>query len=158
MGWPIDISTDSKGEHVETTCMLEVDGLSFISVLRLREVDGSNNDGPIVRYDVLNETFLKTPRGVYLVTKNDLPVYCGKFTNTFAKRWLYTKGRYVYHFKRGIIAEALLENHNLVVYAQEENVLRAQLGQPGNLWISATSIEEKLIRDLKLRQQWNSVG
>lgn len=135
--------------------MIKVPPLSFETILRLHDVDGSNKDGPIVRYEVLNEPFLATLRGVYLVTQNDEIVYCGKFTNTFAKRWLYTRGRYVYHFKRNVISEAILKHKKIEVHAQTEDILRSQIGQTGNDWISATSIEEKLIRDL--RPVWNLV-
>ena len=136
--------------------MLFVPPLSFTTVLRLHEVDGRNDDGPIVRYEILNQPFLATRRGVYIVTQNGNIVYCGKFTNSFAKRWLYTRGRYVYHFKRSVISDASLEQHNIEVHAQEEDVLREQLGQTGNQWINVASIEEKLIHDLC--PAWNFIG
>ena len=136
--------------------MITVPPLSFETVLRLHEVDGNNRDGPIVRYEILNQPLLTIRRGVYLVTQNDSIVYCGKFTNTFAKRWLYTRGRYVYHFKRGIISEAILKQDTIEVHAQEENVLRQQIGQEDNEWINISSIEEKIIRDLC--PLWNMIG
>lgn len=130
--------------------------LSFERVLRLTITDGFNADGPIVRYEEYDKSLGAMRCGVYLIVQDGEVVYCGKFTNTFARRWLYTKGEYVYHFKRGLISVALNDNRTLEVFAQNEGNLRAQLGQPGNSWISATSIEEKLIKDL--RPVWNSLG
>ena len=138
--------------------MLALLPLTFKPVLRLHEVDGENKDGPVVRYQVLDESFLATKRGVYVVTRNDDIVYCCKFTTTFSKRWLYAEGRYVYHFKRDVIAAAVLNGHDVAVHAQNEVVLREQLGYPGNEWISVSSIEEQLIRQLSLRRHWNSIG
>ena len=136
--------------------MIEIPPLSFTTVLRLHEVDGSDKNGPIVRYKVLDQPFLAYRRGVYLVTQNDAIVYCGKFTNTFAKRWLYTRGRYVYHFKRGVISEAISNQYAIEVHAQEESVLRQQIGQADNEWVTISSIEEKIVRDL--RPVWNMIG
>ena len=136
--------------------MITVPPLTFAPVLRLHEVDGSNKDGPIVRYEVLDKGLLAVVRGVYLVTQDDVIVYCGKFTNTFSKRWLYAKDRYVYHFKRSVISDAIQEHRKIEVYAQAESVLKNQLGQSGNDWINVSSIEEKLIRDL--RPVWNLIG
>ncbi|MBG8555978.1 hypothetical protein I5L79_20715 [Hymenobacter sp. BT594] len=130
--------------------------LKFDKILELDSVDGENKDGPIVRYIVNDEKFFSTRKGVYLIVQDNSIVYCGKFTNTFAKRWLYTKGKYVYHFKRGLIATALMANHQLIVFAQSEEQLREQLGLSDNEWISVSSIEEKIIRDLK--PIWNSIG
>ena len=142
---------------MEGAMLVDVESLSFKTVLRLHTVDGHNGGGPIVRYEIIDAPFLATRRGVYVVTSNDVVVYCGTFTNTFAKRWLYTRGEYVYHFKRGIIAETIV-NHEVFVHAQSEECLREQIGQPGNEWVSVTSIEEKLIRDLKPRPIWNIIG
>lgn len=136
--------------------MIEVPPLSFKTILRLHEVDGHDQYGPVVRYEVIDESFLATLRGVYLVTQDKEIVYCGMFTRSFAKRWLYTKGRYVYHFKRGVISDAILAYRNIEVHAQQEEVLKEQIGQAGNVWISASSIEEKIIRDL--RPAWNLIG
>ena len=130
--------------------------LRFERILRLSRTDGFNADGPIVRYEEYDKALGTMRCGVYLIVQDGEVVYCGKFTNTFSKRWLYTKGEYVYHFKRGLISAALADNRRLEVFAQSEENLRAQLGQPGNGWISATSIEEKLIK--KLRPVWNSLG
>ena len=129
---------------------------NFQRMLRLTESDGSNADGPIVRYEDYDTALGSMRCGVYLIVQDDEVVYCGKFTGTFARRWLYTKGKYVYHFKRGLISMALSEDRIIEVFAQDEPNLRKQLGHPDNEWISVTSIEEKLIRDL--RPIWNSLG
>ena len=130
--------------------------LRFQRMLRLTANDGFNADGPIVRYGDYDKEMGKMRGGVYLIVQDGEVVYCGKFTGTFAKRWLYTKDEYVYHFKRGLISMALTENRTIEVFAQDVAGLRAQLGHPGNEWISATSIEEKLISDLQ--PTWNSLG
>ena len=130
--------------------------LKFKHVLKITATDGSNKDGPVVRYQVVDKTLLKERAGVYLIVQDGQIVYCGKFTRTFAKRWLYTKGQYIFHFKRGLLSAALLENRTIDVYSEGEEALRIQLGQPGNEWISATSIEEKIIRDAA--PIWNSIG
>ena len=130
--------------------------LRFQRMLTLTANDGFNADGPIVRYGDYDKEVGKMLGGVYLIVQDGEVVYCGKFTGTFAKRWLYTKGEYVYHFKRGLISMALNENRTLEVFAQDVTGLREQLGHPGNEWISATSIEEKLINDLQ--PAWNSLG
>lgn len=136
--------------------MIEVPPFLFKTVLRLIEVDGRNKDGSIVRYEIIDEPFLSTRCGVYVVTQNDEIVYCGKFSNTFAKRWLYTRGQYIYHFKRNPISEALVKRGRILVHAQSEDTLKDQIGQSDNEWISAASIEEKLIRDLC--PVWNMTG
>lgn len=136
--------------------MINVAPLSFLTVLRLHEVDGYHDYGPVVRFEVLDAPFLSVRRGVYLVTQGDEIMYCGKFTNTFARRWLYTKGRYVYHFNRSLISEAITQHHKVEVHAQSEDALRGQIGQPGNDWVSVSSIEEKLIS--QLRPAWNLMG
>lgn len=139
----------------EITVTVDNATLAFKTVLRLHTVDGQDNFGPIVRYDVRDEPFLNTTRGVYLVTLNSAIVYCGTFTKTFSKRWLYTKLEYVYHFKRKLIAGAVGDNE-VLVHAQSEASLREQIGQPGNNWINVTSIEDRIIRHLN--PKWNVNG
>lgn len=130
--------------------------LSFERMLRLMNTDGSNSGGAIVRYEGFDSSRGAMQCGVYLIIQDGVVVYCGKFTNTFARRWLYTRDQYIYHFKRDVIAEALADKRTLEVFAQDEQSLRKQLGHEDNCWISATSIEEKLIKDLK--PTWNVLG
>lgn len=142
--------------------------LLFQRMLTLTKNDGDNARGPIVRYDNYDEKLgqklgydeeaKKLLGGVYLIVRNEEIVYCGKFTGTFAKRWLYTMGKYVYHSMRQQISLALeLEGKQVLeVFAQGVADLREQLGHPDNEWISATSIEEKIIRDIQ--PVWNSHG
>ena len=101
--------------------------ISFRPVLALGPVQGVNAEGPIIRYRVIDQTLLREIRGVYVIVAGDQIVYCGKWSTSFAKRWLYTRGEYVYHFKRNDIASSIAAGFNVTVFAQTERALQHQL-------------------------------
>lgn len=138
--------------------------LSFQHVLSLTEVSGHNSGGAIVRYKEIAPAFHRTERGVYVVVENERIVYCGKFTNTFGKRWLYEAHKYIYHHIRDIAALSITNQHQVDVYSQDIETLKQQLGVQDAPWlsryISATSIEESIIEDISRDSYpiWNKIG
>lgn len=134
---------------------MHVASLNFRPALKLGPVDGMDEDGPVVRFDVLDNELLRKSRGVYIVATPTDVLYCGKYTGTLSKRWLYARLGYVYHFKRGDIAAALADNTPLTVYAETEELLRSQLNNAGE-WVDINSIEANLIR--RLNPIWNRMS
>lgn len=113
--------------------------LTLRCVLRLVEVDGENEEGFIVRYEELDR--LPKGAGLYVVKKGDQVIYCGKFTTGFITRWLYARGRYIYHAKRHGLARALQNQHKVFVFSEE---LPALLLQHPNCGLDLKGFEREL--------------
>ena len=64
--------------------------------------------------------------GLYVVLENDLPVYIGSYQNGFRVRWL-KKDYSIYHFKKTLIGESICSGSDVIVYAQEESIAKAQI-------------------------------
>lgn len=131
---------------------LHSEKLRFRPVLALGPVDGENDEGPIVRFRVLDQNMLYERRGVYIVRAGAAVLYCGKYTSTFAKRWLYTRDRYVYHIKRTAIARCIEAGVDVTVFAETETELRRQLNSSGES-VTIDRIEVDLIREFS--PAWN---
>ena len=130
--------------------------LTFHRVLRFSSIDGGTPEAPIVRYEEYDQELgRETTRGIALIVRNgNEVVYCDAFSNImFARKWLYTLHEYVFHSIRKKIAKEFYESESLEVYILNEEKLKAQLGQHTNPWVSASSIEERLIIDL--HPAWN---
>lgn len=138
--------------------VLIVGGLPFQHVLTATDVTGADANGPVVEYDEhVNTRILR--RGVYVVTVDGIITYVGKYANTFAKRWLYTAGKKIYHHKRRDIAESLSAGCQVRVYAAtEEDLLEIMMPPTPELkrWITIEGIEGALIAELK--PEWNVVS
>lgn len=140
---------------VSTANILVAGGIPFLHVLTATAVNGADATGPVVRY-VEHVNTRRLRRGVYVVTVDGIITYVGKFTNTFAKRWLYTAGNKIYHHKRRSIAESLNDRHDVRVHAAtEHDLLQAMMIPTPELmrWITIEGIEGALIAELK--PAWN---
>lgn len=139
---------------------ISVQGLTFNHVLTATDVENEHDDnGAVVRYDIMHPNVDGLIKGVYVVTANDSIVYVGKFTGTFEKRWLYTKLSKIYHHKRNAIAASRRAGSSVHVYAQTEDELRRQIPAAETdtaMWINVGGIEAALIRTLA--PAWNSAG
>lgn len=139
---------------------LSVTGLTFDHVLTTTDVVHEHDDnGAVVRYDIMHPNVERLIKGVYVVTENQSIVYVGKFTGTFEKRWLYVNLNKIYHHKRNAIAASRRTGNAVHVYAQTEDALRAQIpvaAHDTDAWINIGGIEAALIR--KLTPAWNSAG
>ena len=139
---------------------IKVQGLTFDHVLTATDVAGEpDENGAVVKYDVMHPAVSSLVRGVYIITENDVIVYVGKYTGTFEKRWLYTNLNKIYHHKRNAIAASRRAGSSVHVYAQTEDALRAQIPAAVNdsdMWINVGGIEAALIRTLA--PAWNSAG
>lgn len=139
---------------------ISVQGLTFNHVLTATDVENEHDDnGAVVRYDIMHPDVAGLIKGVYVVTENDSVVYVGKFTGTFEKRWLYTKLSKIYHHKRNAIAASRRAGSSVRVYAQTEDELRRQIPAAEtdtDMWINVGGIEAALIRTLA--PAWNSAG
>lgn len=140
---------------VSATDVLVAGGLPFLHVLTATSVAGADATGPVVRYlEHVNTQRLR--RGVYVVTVDGIITYVGKFTNTFAKRWLYSASKKIYHHKRRSIAESLSAGHDVRVYAAtEHDLLQTMMIPTPELmrWITIEGIEGALIAEMK--PGWN---
>lgn len=138
--------------------VLVAGGLTFLRVLTATDVTGADANGPIVEYaEHVNTRILR--RGVYVVTVDGVITYVGKYASTFAKRWLYTDGKKIYHHKRRDIAESLSAGCVVHVYAAtEEDLLQTMMPPTPELmrWITIEGIEGALIAELK--PEWNVVS
>lgn len=141
---------------VSTADTLVAGGLPFQHVLTATAVTGADATGPVVEYtEHVNTRRLR--RGVYVVTVDGFITYVGKFTNTFAKRWLYTADKKIYHHKRRSIAESLNARQVVRVYAAaEQDLLQTMMIPTPELmrWITIEGIEGALVSELK--PAWNA--
>lgn len=143
---------------VSTKDILIAGGLPFLHVLTATAVAGADATGPVVRY-VEHVNTRRLRRGVYVVTVDGVISYVGKYVNTFAKRWLYTAGKKIYHHKRRDIAESLSARCVVHVYAATvEDLLQTMMPPAPELkrWITIEGIEGSLIAELK--PKWNVVS
>ena len=118
----------------------------FNRIIHFTGVDGGNE--PIVRFEWYDEDLGKTPRGIALVLGDgNEVVYCDEFNNThFARTWLYTRDKHVYHFIRQMIAKDFDKCNSLEVYILDERA-QSPASRLDNPWVSATSIEQRLITE-----------
>lgn len=134
--------------------------LVFELVLVATEVEPEpDENGAVVRYVIHSGDPREIERGVYLITENDRIVYVGKYTGTFAARWLYTQLQKIYHHKRNAIADSLKAGNTVRVYVQTEDRLRRMIPLAAadvDSWINVDGIEHALVRIL--RPEWNRIG
>lgn len=142
-------------------------GASFKHVVDFTTVDETaDSDGHYrVRYQEIDyDAWKEVERGVYVVVVDDQrPVYIGSFTRNLRRRWFYTRDKYLFHFKRGHIAECLSRKEKVGLYIAAEDVLQGNV-VPENLkhFITAEGIEAALIRRKKTENlhcfEWNERG
>jgi len=82
-------------------------------------------------------------------------VYIGRYQTGIVKRWCRGKRKDIIHFKESRI-RPLLKQHKFRVFAQDEQNIKRQIGQPNNKWINYESIESRLI-DIH-KPEWNERG
>lgn len=108
--------------------------LSFVHILNLHTVYGSDTHGPKIRFNIINESFLTDKNGIYLITKGSKKaiVYCGTCsTRSFRNSLLFNNPKDL-HFHntdrvRSEVGRALQASHIIEVHAQTEEQLRQQL-------------------------------
>jgi hypothetical protein len=137
---------------------LNLEGLTFRHVITPTMIDGADSNGEIVRYEDHHGQLESLQRGVYVVTVDGEIAYIGKFSGDFAKRWLYTNLRKLYHHKRHSIADALKNGKTVHVFASTEEDLRSSIptaAHDSDNWINIHGIESSLIR--RLQPMWNDM-
>ncbi|MBU3678544.1 MAG: hypothetical protein FGM32_02935 [Candidatus Kapabacteria bacterium] len=132
-----------------------VEGLLFRHVLTPTLLRGASSTHQVVRY-VEHGDLSTLDRGVYLIAVDDVIYYVGKFTQTFAKHWIYDRKRTVYHHKRDRLAAALADDRTVHVYAASEDELRCYIPaaqNDPNRYVNVYGIEPALIE--RLDPLWN---
>lgn len=133
-------------------------GLAFPHILTATAVDRNDSDEAVVRYSLAETDPRQMHRGIYIVTVDGQITYVGKFTKSFAKRWLYLEDSRLYHHTRHTIAAEIESGKTVLVYAASEEALTSQIGvdTATHIWINVHGIEGALIASLQPR--WNSIG
>jgi hypothetical protein len=137
---------------------LNLESLTFRHVITPTMIDGADSNGEIVGYEDHHGQLESLQRGVYVVTVDGEVTYVGKFSGDFAKRWLYTNLRKLYHHKRQSIADALKHGKTVHVFASTEEELRSSIAaaaDDSHNWINIHGIESVLISSLL--PAWNDM-
>ena len=134
-----------------------VEGMLFRHVLTPTLLKGASATHHVVRYDELGD-LSALECGVYLIEVDDTIFYVGKFTQTFAKHWIYDTVGTVYHHKRDRLAKALESGRTVRVYAATEDELRQYIPAAQNdpmRYVNVHGIEHALIA--RLEPIWNEI-
>jgi hypothetical protein len=131
---------------------MRIGNITFRSALEL----GPVGDDGFVQYKSLSTLSPSKGPGVYALVKNRKTVlYIGSYQSGIIKRWGYKRILRIYHFKHDRIRD-ILNEHQLRVYAENEDKIKTELGMKNNPWVNAHGIEFELIR--KLKPPWNRRG
>lgn len=137
---------------------MDLKNITFKHVLTFIEIIKDEGEKDRYRIDFLIES--KEPPsklpGVYVVEEGGNILYIGSYKRGVIKRWVKTRKRDIYHFKKANIERELKEGKIVKVFYQDEDVIKKELGYSNNPWISSHSIEDNLLEQCGTK--WNKRG
>jgi hypothetical protein len=131
---------------------MKLEGITFRHAITLGPVQ---EDGR-VEFTIEPSAPKKVGPGVYFVLEGEEVVYVGSYQLGVIRRWLYIRKKDLWHFKKPLVSARLKAGSMLMVFAQDEDSIKQELGCEHNVWVNAAGIEMHLIA--KIRPPWNNQG